>query len=64
MTETPESTQPSNWRDDEVVHRTPVPYADGGDGTTRCCGRSPFELPTRSRLTNDDALVTCDGGPR
>lgn len=39
----------------EVVHRCPLP----GAGTTPCCGRTPFELDVTSRLTEDDALVTC-----
>lgn len=30
-------------------------------GRTACCGRSPFELPTTDRLTNDPSLVTCPG---
>lgn len=39
----------------EVVHRCPPP----GAGTTPCCGRTPFELGETSKLTADDALVTC-----
>lgn len=44
----------------DIVHRTPTPYAEGGDGTTQCCGWTPFELHLHSRMTNDDALVTCE----
>lgn len=43
------------YRPGEVTHRCPPK----GEGTTPCCGRTPFELPETDRLTVDDALVTC-----
>lgn len=37
------------------VHRCP----HKGSGPTPCCGRSPFELPAGSRITDDAEQVTC-----
>ena len=31
----------------------------GDEAVTRCCGRSPLELPTAERMTVDQSLVTC-----
>lgn len=42
--------------DDEVTHDCPRE----GESVTLCCGRSPFELPSRHRMTLDSALVTCN----
>jgi len=42
---------------DEVTHRCPI----GDDGWTPCCDRTPFELPRTDRITEDPALVTCQG---
>lgn len=40
---------------DEIVHQAPLE----GTGTTVCCGRAPFELPTTDKMTIKPALVTC-----
>jgi len=42
---------------DEVTHRCPI----GDDGWTPSCDRTPFELPRTDRITEDPALVTCQG---
>ena len=39
----------------EVTHASPLPGRD----KTPCCGKVPFELDVRDRMTNDVALVTC-----
>lgn len=44
----------------ETVHQCPAP----DQGTTGCCGRTPFELPTTDRMTEDPTKVTCHGRPR
>lgn len=41
----------------EVTHRCRI----GDNGWTPCCDRTPFELPRSDRLTEDPALVTCQG---
>ena len=38
----------------ETVH-----LVHDGYGTTRCCHRSPFELPTTERITYDPDAATC-----
>lgn len=30
-----------------------------GSGVMPCCGRTPFEVPRKHRMTLDDRLVTC-----
>lgn len=45
----------------EITHRCPVPFAEGGDGTMPCCGRTPFEVPPYHRITLHGELVTCQG---
>ncbi len=39
----------------ETVHMSPP----RSDGTTPCCGRTPFELPRTDRMTTAPSLVTC-----
>jgi hypothetical protein len=41
---------------DSIVHWAPDDYSSG---VTRCCARTPFELPRTDRLTLDDNVVTC-----
>lgn len=41
---------------DSIVHWAPDDYSSG---VTRCCARTPFELPMGDRLTLDDNAVTC-----
>ena len=30
-----------------------------GEHETHCCGKSPFDLPTKDKMTLDESLVTC-----
>lgn len=39
----------------DVTHRCPP----DGSGTMPCCGRTPFEVSRRDRMTVHDDLVTC-----
>lgn len=41
-----------------VVHECPPESS----GLTPCCGKTPFELPKKDRLTLDPKLVTCAAG--
>jgi len=36
-----------------------VHHIKADKGTTSCCGRTPFELPSWERITNDPELCTC-----
>ena len=42
----------------EVTHRCPPE----GSGVMPCCGRTPFEVSRRDRMTPYGDLVTCNGG--
>lgn len=44
----------------EIVHACPP----GSSGVTPCCGRTPFELDPRSRMTIRAELVTCGRQPQ
>ena len=41
----------------DIVHACPP----DGSWVTPCCGESPFDLSHSDRITEDPALVTCDG---
>lgn len=41
------------------VHRAPI----GSSGFTPCCDKSPLELPTSHRITEDNPRVTCSPAP-
>lgn len=43
----------------EIIHGVPA----AGSGLTPCCGRTPFELPLRDRITSE-GTVTCPGPVR
>jgi hypothetical protein len=40
-----------------ITHRQPP----GGSDRMPCCGRSPFEVPSWHRLTDDPEQVSCPG---
>ncbi len=45
---------------ESIVHAEPP----DGSGLTRCCGRTPFELPRTDRMTDGITSVTCSAvGP-
>ena len=44
----------------ELAESAPdVVHVMGGEGVTRCCWRSPFELPRSDRITMDSESGTC-----
>lgn len=42
-----------------MIHLEP----EGQSALTRCCNKSPFELPRTDRMTGDPSLVTCGAAP-
>jgi hypothetical protein len=46
-------------RAEQTVPQPPVHLVSDGYGTTRCCYRTPFELPRADWITTDPDAVTC-----
>lgn len=44
------------YLDDATTHRCPPE----GSGVMPCCNRTPFEVPSTDRITDDPERVTCD----
>lgn len=43
-----------------AARNSPIHWCPGpGEGITRCCGRTPFELPRTDRMTTVPGDVTC-----